>query len=56
MGPPVSMTVGMLTLSAARRCPGSILSQLEIITAASKRCPSSMISTVSAIASRLGRE
>ena len=56
MGPPVSMTVGMLIRRAAIRWAGSILSQLLSITMASKRWPSTMSSTVSAMASRLGRE
>ena len=56
IGPPVTTMVGRSSLPAAMICPGTILSQVGIITRPSSWWDSAMISMVSSISSRLGRE
>src|SRR5210317_2292862 len=56
MGPPLTMTAGILTLSMAISIPGVTLSQLGIMTMASKGWAWAMISTESAMISRLASE
>ena len=47
---------GMFTRMAAISIPGTILSQLPIMTSPSKQWAWAIVSTASAISSRLGRE
>ncbi len=56
IGPPLTKTVGILSLAAAISSPGTFLSQLGTITSASKPCARAMASVLSAIRSRVTRE
>ncbi len=56
IGPPLTITDGMLSRAAAISMPGVILSQLVTRTSASSWWASAMVSIESAMSSRLGRE
>ena len=56
IGPPETNTVGMFTLAAAIRSPGTFLSQFGIITMPSKACASARHSVLSAIRSLVTSE
>ena len=56
MGPPETKIVGMFTLAAAIRSPGTFLSQLGTITRPSNPCAMAMHSVLSQIRSLVTRE
>ena len=56
IGPPLTKIVGILSLAAAIRRPGTFLSQLGTITRASKAWAMAIASVESAIRSRVTRE
>ena len=56
MGPPETNTVGIFSLAAAMRRPGTFLSQFGTITRPSKPCARVIASVESAIISRVIRE
>ena len=56
MGPPLTNTVGIFSLAAAIRRPGTFLSQLGTITRASNWCAMAIHSVESAIRSLVTRE
>ena len=56
IGPPLTNTVGILSLAAAIKSPGTFLSQLGIITRPSKPCAITIASVESAIKSLVTSE
>ena len=56
IGPPLTNTVGIFTLAAAIKRPGTFLSQFGTSTAPSNACAMTIVSTLSAISSRLASE
>ena len=56
IGPPLTTTAGILSLTAAITIPGTILSQLGTSTRPSKQCAFAIVSTLSAISSLEARE